>query len=170
MGAHYNRLLMKHHDWPASYPNLFPFAERRPFRLRPKRTARLLARRSIQCIDAARCARPLKGTGSIECLTTNSSSGVGLPMAEISSTETLLFEQLREKGVAMDSPSWESCRRWLNEHDWKINVLSDYPKGEIRFTIRHGFERIELSGRSDLEVMAKAILEVVRRNEVNREK
>ncbi|HLG19970.1 MAG TPA: hypothetical protein VI895_09195 [Bdellovibrionota bacterium] len=78
-----------------------------------------------------------------------------------------MFDHLREKGVTFDAPSWEGCRTWLNEHDWKINVLSDYPRGEIKFTVRKGFERIEISGRSDLEVMARAILEILRRNEIS---
>lgn len=81
-------------------------------------------------------------------------------------TEKSLFEELKEKGVDIPSPSWEKCRTWLNEHEWKINVLSDYPRGEIKFTVRKGFERIELSGESDLEVMARAILEITHRTSI----
>lgn len=77
--------------------------------------------------------------------------------------EKKLFEELKAKGVHLEVLSWENCRKWLNEHDWKINVLSDYPRGEVKFTVRHGFERIEISGMSDLEVMAKAILQIVHR-------
>jgi len=81
--------------------------------------------------------------------------------------EKALFSQLRERGIPIENPTWEACRSWLNEKEWKINVLSDYPRGEIKFTIRNGFERIELSGRSDLEVMAKAILEITRRAQLH---
>ena len=85
----------------------------------------------------------------------------------MSETEKVLFEKLEEQGVTIAEPSWESCRQWLRDHDWKINVLSDYPGGEIKFTVRKGFERIEISGLSDLEVMGKAISEIQRRALIN---
>jgi hypothetical protein len=78
--------------------------------------------------------------------------------------EKQLFAALAEQGVRFEVPTWEACRAWLAGNDWKINVLSDYPGGEVKFTVRHGFERIEVMGRSDLEVMAKAIAEIVRRS------
>jgi hypothetical protein len=80
-----------------------------------------------------------------------------------------LFEQLKEKGVRFEIPSWETCRDWLNQNEWKINVLSDYPRGEVKLTVRHGFERLEVHGMSDLEVMAKAILEITHRKSVHQE-
>ena len=79
-------------------------------------------------------------------------------------SEKRIFESLSSKGVEFDKLSWESCRHWLHIREWKINVLSDYPKGEVKFTVRRGFERIEVSGFSDLEVMGKAISEIVHRH------
>lgn len=81
--------------------------------------------------------------------------------------ETQLAEEIQAQGVNLPKTDWESCRAWLNANEWKINVLSDYPQGEVKFTIRRGFERIELSGHSDLEVMLKAILEIKRRDSFN---
>ncbi len=80
-----------------------------------------------------------------------------------------LFGDLQKKGIFFENPSWESLRNWLSSHDWKINVLSDYPRGEIKFTVRKGFERIEVSGQSDLEVMARAILEIIHRDSIEKE-
>ncbi len=54
----------------------------------------------------------------------------------------------------------------MSDREWKINVLSDYPRGEVKFTVRRGFERIEIVGFSDLEVMGKAITEIVHRHGV----
>lgn len=82
----------------------------------------------------------------------------------MNSNENQIFNTLKSKGVVIETPSWESCRQWLREREWKINVLSDYPRGEIKFTVRRGFERIELVGFSDLEVMGKAITEIVHRH------
>lgn len=79
-------------------------------------------------------------------------------------SEKRIFETLRTKGAFFETPSWETCRTWLREREWKINVLSDYPRGEIKFTVRRGFERIELVGFSDLEVMGKAITEIIHRH------
>lgn len=81
--------------------------------------------------------------------------------------EQRLFGELREQGIKLASPSWESCREWLNANEWKINSLSDYPRGEVKFAVRRGFERIEVSGTSDLEVMAKAMLEIHRRASID---
>ncbi|MCC7460085.1 MAG: hypothetical protein IT286_02170 [Proteobacteria bacterium] len=78
--------------------------------------------------------------------------------------EKLVFANLSEKGVKFDSPSWEVCREWMRVREWKINVLSDYPRGEIKFTVRRGFERIEIIGFSDLEVIGKAITEIIHRH------
>ena len=78
--------------------------------------------------------------------------------------EQTIFAQLATIGVLFENPSWEQCRRWMNDREWKINVLSDYPRGEVKFTVRRGFERIELMGFSDLEVMGKAIAEIVHRH------
>ena len=78
--------------------------------------------------------------------------------------EIKIFETLNEKGVALVPATWETCRNWLREREWKINVLSDYPRGEVKFTVRRGFERIELVGFSDMEVMGKAIVEIVHRH------
>ncbi len=83
----------------------------------------------------------------------------------MTSAEETLLGELRAKGIEFSPFTWESCRNWLTANEWKINVLSDYPGGEIKFTVRRGFERIELTGRSDLEVMAKAILEIKRRDQ-----
>ena len=82
-------------------------------------------------------------------------------------TEKKIFESLAIKGVRFETPSWEVCRKWMNDREWKINVLSDYPRGEIKFTVRRGFERIELVGFSDLEVIGKAITEIVHRHGAN---
>ena len=79
-------------------------------------------------------------------------------------SEQTLFANLAEKGLKFETPSWEVCRKWMSEREWKINVLSDYPRGEIKFTVRRGFERIELIGFSDLEVMGKAITEIIHRH------
>jgi hypothetical protein len=81
--------------------------------------------------------------------------------------EKLIFTTLAEKGIKFEVPTWEICRKWMSDREWKINVLSDYPKGEIKFTVRRGFERIELVGYSDLEVMGKAITEIVHRHGAN---
>lgn len=83
--------------------------------------------------------------------------------------ETSLLNHLQETGVQLSPVTWETCRNWLTEAGWKINVLSDYPQGEIKFTVRKGFERIELSGHSDLEVMLKAISEIKRRSSIEKE-
>ena len=77
--------------------------------------------------------------------------------------EKKIFSTLEEKGVSIE-PSWEACREWLRSREWKVNVLSDYPRGEVKFTVRRGFERIETSGFSDLEVMGRAITEIVHRH------
>ena len=82
--------------------------------------------------------------------------------------EKNLFNEIEKRGVNVTEPTWEKCRSWLNQHDCKINVLSDYPKGEIKFTVRRGFERIEISGHSDLEVMARAILEITHREMIDK--
>lgn len=75
-----------------------------------------------------------------------------------------LFAQAKSQDIMLPAPTWEHCREWLSAKDWKINVLSDYPQGDVKFTVRRGFERIELMGKSDLEVMLKAILEIKRRS------
>jgi len=80
--------------------------------------------------------------------------------------EQTVFAGLAEKGVKFETPTWEACREWMRVREWKINVLSDYPRGEIKFTVRRGFERIEIIGFSDLEVMGKAITEIVHRHGV----
>ena len=77
--------------------------------------------------------------------------------------------ELETAGVVLGEPTWETCREWLKARDWKINVLSDYPGGEVRLTVRHGFERIEVTGKSDLDAMAGAILEISRRERVHGE-
>ena len=85
-------------------------------------------------------------------------------------SERTLFEEFQNQGINLGGePTWENCRKWLWEREWRINVLSDYPRDEVKFTVRRGFERIEFMGRSDLEVMAKAILEVNRRQAANPE-
>jgi hypothetical protein len=81
--------------------------------------------------------------------------------------EQIIFANLAEKGVKFESPTWESCRKWMSDREWKINVLSDYPRGEVKFTVRRGFERIEIIGFSDLEVIGKAITEIVHRYGAN---
>jgi len=78
--------------------------------------------------------------------------------------EKNIFDKLIEVNPAFESPTWEICRQWLAEREWKINVLSDYPRGEVKFTVRRGFERIEIVGFSDLEVMGKAISEIIHRH------
>lgn len=81
--------------------------------------------------------------------------------------ERVLFERARTAGL--QEPTWEACRRWLDQREWKINVLSDYPRGEVKFTVRKGFERIEIMGTSDLDVMLRAILEIDRRAKIEAE-
>jgi len=83
--------------------------------------------------------------------------------------EQNVFHQISGSSVDLKEPTWEKCRSWLKNHDWKVNVLSDYPGGEIRFTVRQGFQRIEVMGKSDLEVMGKAILEISRREKITAE-
>ncbi|MCB0308464.1 MAG: hypothetical protein KDD48_03760 [Bdellovibrionales bacterium] len=82
-------------------------------------------------------------------------------------TESTLFETIKNKELDIQEPTWEACRKWLSDHDWKVNVLSDYPQGEVKFTVRKGFERIEMMGQSDLEVLFKAILEIHRRDVID---
>lgn len=82
-------------------------------------------------------------------------------------TEKKIFENLAAKGVQFESPSWENCRKWMRDREWVINVLSDYPRGEVKFTVRRGFERIEIMGFSDLEVIGKAITEIIHRHGVS---
>ena len=82
-------------------------------------------------------------------------------------TEKQIFAALAEKGLKFENPSWEVCRKWMMDREWKINVLADYPRDEIKFTIRRGFEHIEIAGFSDLEVLAKAITEIVHRHGAN---
>lgn len=81
--------------------------------------------------------------------------------------EKQIFEILASKGVRFENPTWELCRKWMSDREWKINVLADYPRGEVKFTIRRGFERIEIIGFSDLEVLGKAITEIVHRHGAN---
>lgn len=81
-------------------------------------------------------------------------------------TENALYARAQPLGIA--APTWEAGRAWLNAREWKINVLSDYPRGEVKFTVRRGFERIEIMGLSDLEVMLKAVLEIHRRDQIER--
>lgn len=78
--------------------------------------------------------------------------------------ENQLFEQAKKQGIELSTPTWESCRAWLAQQEWKINVLSDYPKNEIKLAVRRGFERIEIMGHSDLEVILRAIMEIHRRD------
>lgn len=78
-----------------------------------------------------------------------------------------LFSRLKEQEVTLPEATWEQCRLWLRKRDWNINVLADYPRGEVKFSVRRGFERIEVSGQSDLEVMARAILEIAHRDRIH---
>ncbi len=80
----------------------------------------------------------------------------------MSEVEKKLYDAIKQMGVDV-LPNWESMRQWLNDRQWKINVLSDYPQNEIKFTIRNGFERIEFWGHSDLEVLMMSVLEVQKR-------
>ncbi|MEZ4704429.1 MAG: hypothetical protein R3A11_04445 [Bdellovibrionota bacterium] len=83
--------------------------------------------------------------------------------------EQEIFSQLVSEGVELGEVSWENCRKWLKQQDWKINVLSDYPQDEVKFTVRRGFERIEVYGKSDLEAFGKAIAEIAKRKRIHGE-